>query len=72
MSRRITPRTVSTDTFLAKIDLPNAPDSVALIRGILLELTKSETWECIEGLTISVNDAVSMAETILESFSERT
>lgn len=70
--RRITPRIVSNGTFEAKIDLPKAPDSIALIRGFLLELTKPGTWECIEGITISVEDAVAMAELILESFGERT
>lgn len=66
----ITPR-LNAGLWRGQFDLPLPPDSVALVRGLLLSLTKPEVWEQLTGITISVEDAVTMAESILASFRSR-
>jgi len=68
--RFVTPRNLP-NKWRGQIDLPQSPDSVALIRGLLLQLTQLESWEQLEGVTISPEDAVLLGEEILASFRSR-
>lgn len=68
--RFITPR-VLTNKWRGQIDLPHSPDSVAIVRGLLLQLTRLDSWEQLEGVTISPEDAVLLGEEILASFRSR-
>jgi len=48
--------------------IPESPEFIAILRGAILTLTIPENWEQLEGLTITPDEAVVMAELLLQEF----
>jgi len=68
MRAYITPRDYTLDTREVLLLIPESPEFIAILRGAILTLTIPENWEQLEGLTITPEEAVVMAELLLQEF----
>lgn len=68
MRAYITPREYTLDTREVLLSIPESTEFIAILRGAILTLTKPENWEQLEGLTITPEEAVVMAELLLQEF----
>jgi len=50
--------------------IPNVPEYRALLRGFFLDLTMTESWQEISGVTVDVQTAAEWATVIYDSFEE--
>lgn len=55
-------------SLVGQLNLPYYPDSIALVRGLLLQMTRASSWEEIAGETLTPEQAAEVGQAIYDSF----